>query len=274
MFYVIMSWSRNMKPDGRWIRDELVEHGRRLFNAPKQLVRFTGDGAADALLNDLVNYPHSFVLACVMDRQIKAERAWFIPYHFKEKLGAFSIERLSSLSLNDVKRLMSHPQPLHRFADKMSYLFHAATHRIVDQYGGNATLIWQGKPSSAEVVYRFLEFEGVGLKIANMAANILARDFKIQFENYYSIDISADVHVRRVFGRLGLTSPDATVEQVIFMARSPEFPGLLDLPSWEIGRNWCKPKPQEPRCQECYMHQGCPSAQSRLQLHDESKSSR
>jgi hypothetical protein len=49
-----------------------------------------------------------------------------------------------------------------------------------------------------------------------MAANILAREFKISFADYFSIDISADVHVRRVFARLGLCTADATVEQVIY----------------------------------------------------------
>lgn len=49
------------------IRDRLVEHGQTLFNAPKQLIQFTKEPNADKLLNDLVNYPHAFVLACVMD---------------------------------------------------------------------------------------------------------------------------------------------------------------------------------------------------------------
>lgn len=250
-----------MKTNETWIRDRLVEHGKQLFNAPKQLIRFTKDDQAGILLNDLEHHPHAFVLACVMDRQIKAEKAWLIPYRFQEKLdGDFSIGRLASLSPGDVKRMMTQPEPLHRFVDGMSALFHAAVRRIVDQYDGDACRIWQGKPSSADVVYRFLEFDGVGSKIANMAANILAREFKILFVDYYSIDISADVHVRRVFGRLGLTTPEASIEQLIFRARAlhPEFPGLMDSPSWEIGRNWCRP--QNPQCRSCYMREGCPTA--------------
>lgn len=57
------------------IRDRLVEHGQALFSAPKQLIEFTGVAEADALLNNLTEYPHAFVLACVMDRQIRAEKA-------------------------------------------------------------------------------------------------------------------------------------------------------------------------------------------------------
>ncbi len=243
-----------------WISDQLVEHGKQLFNAPKELVRFTPDAAANALLNDLTGHPHAFVLACVMDRQVKAERAWLIPYRFQQKLGGdFSIQRLASLTLSDVKKLMSEPEPLHRFADKMGDYFYAALQRIVKQYDSDASRILRDKPSSADVVYRFLEFEGVGPKIASMAANILAREFKLPFADHYSIDISADVHVRRVFGRLGLTTADASVEQLIFRARGlcPEFPGLMDLPAWEIGRQWCKPK--NPQCTACYLSKKCPT---------------
>jgi len=242
------------------IRDRLVEHGQKLFSAPKQVIQFTREPLADELLNDLVNHPHAFVLACIMDRQVKAERAWLIPYRISKKIGKFSINILSALSQEDVNRFMREPEPLHRFVDTMANHFYAAVQRIKNNYAGDASRIWSDNPSSAEVVYRFLEFDGVGPKIGSMAANILAREFKIPFSDYYSIDISADVHVRRVFSRLGLCAADVTVEQVIFKARAlyPEFPGMMDLPCWEIGRNWCKSC--GPVCRDCYMSDLCPTA--------------
>ena len=152
---------------------------------------------------------------------------------------------------------MTKPQPLHRFPKEMSNNFYEVIQLIKNKYEGNAARIWADKPSSAKVVYDFLQFRGVGPKIATMAANILARDFKIQFSDYYSIDISADVHVRRVFQRLGLVPKKASQDELIYKARSlsPDFPGLMDLPAWEIGRNWCKPG--RPTCRECYMNELC-----------------
>jgi endonuclease III len=243
------------------IRNRLVERGKTLFDAPKRPIQFTKVAPADALLNDLEEYPHAFVLACIMDRQIKAERAWLIPYKISLLLNGFTMQILRSLSQTDITKLMREPESLHRFADKMSVFMYSAIQRLENQYAGNAGQIWSGNPASAEVVNRFLHFGGVGPKIATMAANILARDFKISMSDYYSIDISADVHVKRVFSRLGLCHSDSSVEQVVYKARAlfPDFPGMMDLPSWEIGRNWCRP--QQPQCHECYMKDVCPSAE-------------
>jgi uncharacterized HhH-GPD family protein len=248
-----------MSLDRQAITSLLIEHGQLVFGGPHEFVPFTQIRDADELLNDLEMHPHAYVLACVMDRQIKAEKAWVIPFRFAQKLGTFAFARLAELTLDEVRDLMTKPEPLHRYTEGMSKNFHAAVGLIKDKYNGNAARIWEGKPSSADVVYRFLEFQGVGPKIATMAANILARHFKVPFKDYYSIDISADVHVRRVFGRLGLTDPEDSIEAVIYRARAlhPEFPGLFDYPAWEIGRSWCRP--QSPLCGDCYMKEICPS---------------
>ncbi|HLN26881.1 MAG TPA: hypothetical protein VK395_04000 [Gemmataceae bacterium] len=245
--------------DRQAITSLLIEHGQLVFNGPHEFVQLAQIREADELLNDLQAHPHAYVLACVMDRQIKAEKAWVIPFRFAQKLGTFAFSRLAELTLDEVRDLMTKPEPLHRYTEGMSKNFHAAVGLIKEKYNGNAAKIWDGKPSSADVVYRFLEFQGVGPKIATMAANILARDFKVPFKDYYSIDVSADVHVQRVFGRLGLTDPEDSIEAVIYRARAlhPEFPGLFDYPAWEIGRNWCRP--HSPLCGDCYMKELCPS---------------
>lgn len=238
----------------------LVDEGKRLFDGPPVFTEFTRIRPADKLVNDLQYHPHAFVLGCVMDRQVKAERAWVIPYRFAEKLGDFEFSTLESLSLDDVTRLMTEPEPLHRFPEEMSNNFYEAVRRIGKVYSRNAAAIWCNQPSSADVVYRFLGFRGVGPKIASMAVNILARQFKIPLSDYYSIDVSADVQVKRVFRRLGLIEDGDSSDAVIYKARAlhPKFPGLLDSPAWRIGRKWCRPK--RPLCHDCFMQTVCPTA--------------
>jgi len=243
------------------IAAELVQHGQRRFSAPATPVLFTNEPGADALLNDLANHPHAFVLACVMDRQIKAERAWAIPYRLAQVLGGFSLKRLLEVTPEELKGFFEKLQ-LHRFPDTMSRNFTEAVRYIHSAYDGHADRIWRGSPPSAEVVFRFLQFEGVGPKIATMAANILARDFKVPLADHFSIDISADVQVRRVFWRLGLVGEGAGTDAVIYRARAlhPQFPGLMDFPAWEIGREWCRPV--DPQCDLCYMKTLCPTAKA------------
>ena len=236
----------------------LVEKGTRLFEGPKEFVRFTKNQEADELLNDLSKHPHAFVIGCVMDRQIKAEKAWIIPHRFRERLGSFEVEELRHLTETEIQKLMSEPKPLHRFVDDMSRNFYEAIGLISENYGGNAANIWQNRPSSAETVYRFLKFRGVGPKIATMATNILARGFKVPLTDYYSVDVSVDRHVSRVLSRLGLVTLNDSRDTIVYRARAlhPEFPGLLDFPAYEIGKNWCHPS--KPLCGDCYMNSICP----------------
>lgn len=236
----------------------LISKGVEIFRSQPTLINFTGNNSANLLLNDINDHPHAFVLACIMDKQVRAETAWMIPYRIATKLGSFKFHILEKLTEENVKDLMTCPELLHRFPEKMSAEFFKAIQTINIKYNGDASGIWSGRPSSAKVVYDFLQFVGVGPKIATMATNILARELKIPFSDYYSIDISADVHVRRVLYRIGLIERHASVEQIIYKARAlnPEFPGLIDLPLWKIGRVWCQPK--KVLCNDCYLNDICP----------------
>ena len=140
----------------------------------------------------------------------------------------------------------------------MASVFYNAVQRIHEAYHDDASKIWKDEPGSAEVVYRFLEFDGVGIKIATMAANILARQFRIPFSDFYSIDVSPDVHVKRVMYRMNLIEENADNDKVIYKARElyPDFPGVIDYSLWEIGRTWCKAK--APNCGTCIVSSECP----------------
>lgn len=235
----------------------LVTIGRNQFtNLEREFIDFVSNPAINTLLNDIEDHPHAFVLASLMNRQIPAEKAWIIPYKIKEALGSFEIDVLGSQSLEDYKKLFV-SKSLHRFSIIMAEVFYAGIHHIQEDYDGDASRIWAGNPSSAAVVYRFLQFKGCGIKIATMATNILARNFKIPLSGYYSIDISPDVHVNRVLKRTGLGHPDSSREALVYKARElhPEFPGIIDFSCWEIGCKYCRPT--NPLCSECPIRMEC-----------------
>jgi endonuclease III len=239
------------------IRDRLIEKANELLASFPTTSQFSGNDNADRMLNDLEHYPHAYVIACIMDRQIPFERAWLIPYEVGQRLGSFQFDFLASQPPEVFDSAMSIPTPLHRFPATMGKAMYLAIQRIEDVYSGNASKIWSGKPSSGVVVQRFLEFHGAGPKIANMAANILHREMGVQFSDYRAIDISVDVHTRRAAYRLGLVPDGAADMEIIFAARqlNPEYPGILDLPLWYLGRDICRPL--EPFCKSCYVADLC-----------------
>ena len=252
----------NINEDERAICERLVEFGET--QAPERFTdpQETDHQEAEALLHDLKHHPHAFVIGCIMDRRVPAERAWLIPYRLKQRIGSFHFERLRKLSPEKILEHMTQPERLHTFYNVMSENLYAAIQLIASKYQGDAAAIWADCPRSAGLVYRFLEFKGVGPKIATMAANVLVRHFRVPVKDCSSIDISPDVHVRRVFWRLELVK-DKSNEQVMYRARElkPQFPGRLDLPAWQIGRKWCRPN--TPLCSECFMKEVCPTARRR-----------
>jgi len=233
------------------LHEELVAKALEQLSKPAVPYPFAVPAAADELVKDIKGHPHAYVVACVMDRQMKAEKAWSIPYELQQRLGSFELPFLLEKSADELAFAMMHPHPLHRFNTLMAGNMYLALHRIQDQYGGNAGNIWGGRPSSGTLVLRFLGFRGVGPKIANMAVNILYRDLRVELADCSSIDISADVQVTRVYARMGFVPQDASVDDVIYRARElhPEYPGIYDLILWDLGRTVCRP--QDPACTAC-----------------------
>ena len=116
----------------------LVTIGKARFSDPKRhLIPFVNDIEHDKFLNDIENTPHAFVLACLMDRQIKAERAWSIPYRIKDIVGSFNIDDLTSVSLEEYKNIFNR-NILHRFNDIMAEVFYSAVQDIKVKYNGDA----------------------------------------------------------------------------------------------------------------------------------------
>ena len=222
--------------------------------------------AARALVNDLEDYPHAFVLACIADRRTKSDIAWGLPLAIRKAARGFDLDTLLRLPEDDWASVLASSG--HPLTTTMARLLPAAVQHIQDTYGGDASRIWADGSSGAAVARRFLAFNGVGPKIANMAVNILIRDFHLGLATPMP-DIAVDTHVLRVFERLGLldrlehsqlrSTRDKQGLRLQLRARelSPEWPGELDWPAWHLGTKWCHAG-RAPECGECYMGLGCP----------------
>ncbi len=80
----------------------LIEKGNELLKQPYENIEFTKNKKPDKLLNNLEDFSHAFVLACVMDRQIKVKKAWLIPYRISKEIGGFKLSQLLSNKYQDI----------------------------------------------------------------------------------------------------------------------------------------------------------------------------
>lgn len=239
------------------VKKTLIDEAKRTLKTEKPFANVGKN--KDELQSTVFNikkYPHLFVLGCLMDKQITAERAWAIPLKVCKETNKWSVDELSTITKEEIIDLFE-TNHLHRFNKGMAEIFVLGVKKIKEQYGGDASRIWRDNPTSAEVVYRFLEFKGAGIKIATMAANILQRDFSVPFSDLSAIDVSPDIQVRRVLYRLGLIEDENNVNMAVYMAKAinPEFPGLIDYPCWLWGRDYCHP--QSPECDKCPLATAC-----------------
>ncbi len=216
----------------------------------------TSDTDANQLLAD---NPFAFLLAVIADYGVPAERAWLLPQKLRQNLKHLNPRSIASMPPEQLGNALRQIPSGHRFPNMLAKFFVSAAQKVVSEYDGDAIGIWKGR-SVRDAYLHLGAFLGIGQKKASMAVNILCRDLgwlNPQPAELKNIDVSYDVHVRRVFLRLGFAESD-TMAEILQAARelNPEYPGKLDLGAWYVGRTWCRPA--RPDCGACRLTEVCP----------------
>jgi len=234
---------------------ELIAYGQELADEGAVQVggAFTPDLEADAFIKESAE---AFLLGVLFTQGIPAERAWRGPYLLADRLGHFDLDRIAN-SPDEVASAFATPPALHRFVKTVPRWVSAAAAKLRDEYGGRAGNIWPDGAQVIEVTERLLAFPGIGEKKAAMTVEILTRSFGIPLSGIEHGSVAYDVQVRRVFLRTGLVDRDtpADVRKAANDA-CPGAPGSLDLPTWLVGRQWCRPR--VPDCAGCRLGAVCP----------------
>ena len=200
---------------------------------------------------------NAFLIALISDQSVKAEMAWRLPYLLSKRLGYFDFTKIAKQeSASSIEALIKEKPALHRYPGRIAEYIMAAIEKIEKEYDSNAENIWKNDLDAEHVVAKLEEFKGISHKKAALGALLLVRDFGVSLNNLQCIDIAYDIHVRRVFLRMGLSDND-TLKEVTEAARKicPEFPGSLTLPFWVTGREYCRPT--APKCEECNLKAFC-----------------
>lgn len=200
---------------------------------------------------------NKFLLASILDYQIKAEIAWESARRLSEDILGDTDdlwETITACSL-DVWNAKWKEYSLH-WLSKAHERVYTIGKRIVAYYGGDSRNIWEGQ-SIGEVLHRLSDL-GVGPAISRMVVGALFDTGILSGR----ADVKADVHVCRVLGRLlmGSSFPFDRPEEAVEATRRmcPENPWLLDRALYMLGKSVCRAK--NPRCEECEMSTLCAHA--------------
>ncbi len=215
--------------------------------------------------------PHTanaFVLGVMLDRSVKADRAWdaadWICWALGDSDDATTVWRtLASMESGRLRGFLRYGNgggAFHRHYKTFARLLPQAARHILDQYDGDPRSIWRNQRDVDEVRRRFDAIPTIGPALAKMAVLILARNHGLLGGKSARrhLDVKPDIHVKRVFRRAGLVRAGASDDEVVDAARTVarDFPGALDAPAWDIGSKWCRPA--RPRCSECPLSAPCP----------------
>ena len=182
--------------------------------------------------------PFQLLVATILSAQCTDERVNAVTKElFKRYRTPKDLARASREELEELIR------PTGFFRNKAKALQGAAA-KLVEEFGGKV-------PDSLEELTRL---PGVARKTANV---VLGTCFGIP------AGVVVDTHVRRVAGRLGLTSerdPVKIERDLMELVPESEWIGFSHRLIW-LGREVCRAR--KPRCEECVLADLCPSAEKK-----------
>ena len=194
---------------------------------------------------------NKFLLGSILDYQIRAETAWANAKRLAEQILPDPDDlwgTITSVSLEEWNSKRKE-YSLHRFPKGHERVFTIGS-KIVSEYDGDARNIWQNQ-SIDTTLYRLNDLR-VGEQISRMVVGALIDANILQGKG----DVKADIHVRRVLGRL-LKGTEIPAQEAVDATRRmhPENPWLLDRPLYRLGKSVCQAT--DPRCHKCAMQAIC-----------------
>lgn len=211
---------------------------------------------------------NTFLVGVMFDRSVEAERAWEAAEWFNDCLGdPEDVTALwKELVTMERKRLLGFLRygyggsAFHRHYRTFARQLPKAASLIIKEFGGDPRRLWRAQRNIQQVRENLEKIPGIGPALSRMAVLNLARNYGLLGGRaaLAELDIKPDIHVMRVFKRAGLISKNASTTEAIETARglSRRYPAALDAPTWEIGREWCRPR--KPSCNTCPISQECP----------------
>jgi uncharacterized HhH-GPD family protein len=131
---------------------------------------FTDDPGACALL---ATDPFALLVGFALDQQVTVQKAFAGPQAIRERIGSLDPRVLAE---TDLVEAFSRPPAVHRFPGSMATRVQDLARHVVEDYDGDASLIWRDAKDAADLRRRIGGLPGFGeMKIKSLGAVLSKR---------------------------------------------------------------------------------------------------
>jgi uncharacterized HhH-GPD family protein len=136
-------------------------------------LHITGDEAADALLS---SDPFALLVGMLLDQQVPMETAFAGPAKIRDRLGDLDPATVVGEDGDHLVDVFKQPPAVHRYPGSMAGRVQSLAAAIQDEWGGDASAIWQrDRPDGAEVLRRLKALPGFGDQKARIFLALLGK---------------------------------------------------------------------------------------------------
>src|SRR5215203_3160950 len=134
-----------------------------------QRLYFTGNDDADALL---ASDPFALLVGFALDQQVPVPTAFTGPLKLKQRLGTLDPARL-------LEAFREKPA-IHRFPGSMAERVQQLARLVEDEYGGDASRLWNEASDGADLRKRIAGLPGFGEMKIKALGSVLAKRFGVE----------------------------------------------------------------------------------------------
>lgn len=138
-----------------------------------EALHLTGDDDADALLT---SDPFALLTGMLLDQQIAMETAFAGPAKLRDRLGRLDPKAIAEMDPEAFKAVVAERPAVHRFPGSMAKRIQELASAVVEEWGGDASAIWQrDAPDGPEVLRRLQALPGFGEQKARIFLALLGK---------------------------------------------------------------------------------------------------
>ncbi len=102
------------------------------------------------------------LLGLLYDQRVRAEYAFTGPHRLKERLGHLDMKKIAAHDADEFKEIFAEKPAVHRFTNKMADNTQAVAKMIAEEYGGDASNMWNDGADLKTIQKRVQKLPGFG----------------------------------------------------------------------------------------------------------------